>query len=295
MDPMEILLKQKRDEAAMQAMSSGLRRQKDVSNIAMLSGDRLLGNFGQNLSGDVDTQLKLKMASDERGAQRDMTQGYYDQMGAHQTAVLDETKTHNRAMEEASRLAKTMAARKLPNQSARKQTIDSIEGHNKINGLMAGWKDSYATSGRLSSMVGGGSVANFFGSKGIGSPETQDQARWWNDYDLLYTLGRRNELFGSALTATEEAAWDKANISPNSSPEAIRRGLKTLQEIAMNHLLMQQKNDASYSPEWVNDVYSEVMEPYSLDGPQGETLSGTSFSAPSAPGSGAMDWADRKR
>lgn len=56
------------------------------------------------------------------------------------------------------------------------------------------------------------------------------QAQWWQDMDARQNQVR-NALFGSALTATELAAWNKASVSPRMDPEQIQANLTRQQEI----------------------------------------------------------------
>jgi len=56
------------------------------------------------------------------------------------------------------------------------------------------------------------------------------QAQWWQDMDMLQNQ-TRNQLFGSALTATELAAWEKTSVNPNMNPQQIRQNLTRRAEI----------------------------------------------------------------
>jgi hypothetical protein len=68
-----------------------------------------------------------------------------------------------------------------------------------------------------------GAAANLIG-RNVGAG-FQDQANWWQDYQMEKNIVR-NRLFGSALTATESAEWEKAAISPGMTPKAIRTNLE---------------------------------------------------------------------
>jgi hypothetical protein len=85
--------------------------------------------------------------------------------------------------------------------------------------LTDGFNDSFG--GYRSETVG--DVANLAARNlGIGNKEG---ATWWQDYQGRKNLVR-NQLFGSALTATEKAEFDKANINPGMTPDAIRKNLE---------------------------------------------------------------------
>ncbi|MBA2690072.1 MAG: hypothetical protein H0U63_04650 [Burkholderiales bacterium] len=58
-----------------------------------------------------------------------------------------------------------------------------------------------------------------------------DGATWWQGYDRFKNVVR-NELFGSALTAPEKAAFEKADINPRMNPKQIQKNLSIQQAIA---------------------------------------------------------------
>lgn len=73
-----------------------------------------------------------------------------------------------------------------------------------------------------------GNVQNALGRAGVGYA---DQSNWWQRYQEQSNL-IRNELFGSALTATEKAAFDAANITPGMGAKQIETRLKQQAEAA---------------------------------------------------------------
>lgn len=66
-------------------------------------------------------------------------------------------------------------------------------------------------------------------------PTTENAASWWQDYDR-YKNQVRNELFGSALTAAEQEAFEKSDITPNMDPKQIRLNLQRQQEAVQSAL-----------------------------------------------------------
>jgi hypothetical protein len=56
------------------------------------------------------------------------------------------------------------------------------------------------------------------------TPGESPRANWWQSYQALKNVVR-NELFGAALTATEKAEFEKADITTGMSPETIRTNL----------------------------------------------------------------------
>jgi hypothetical protein len=57
-----------------------------------------------------------------------------------------------------------------------------------------------------------------------GLPTTEDAAEarnWWSNFKS-WENAARNAMFGSALTATEKAAWDATSINENMQPDVVR-------------------------------------------------------------------------
>jgi hypothetical protein len=90
------------------------------------------------------------------------------------------------------------------------------------------FKNEYAGYGI--SNIGGAAMAAGRNFPGLVSKNTADAATFWQDYDR-YKNAVRHDLFGSALTATESAQWNKADIDPGQDPATIRRNLKIQKDI----------------------------------------------------------------
>lgn len=258
LSPMQILLEGKRDEGYTRALSDKLRYRKDMGEFLQLAGNKDISEFGGSLRADVLGQQKQKEKQDQRA----MTQGYYDDATEGRKSALSETIRHNKEVERIAELRAVEASRKsrfkMPTVSAQKKTDDAIESYEGIRRTIRGYDPKYATN-TAGAMFKEGSITNFLGPK-MGNQGMLDQSRWWADYDLLYTLGRRNKLFGSALTDSEIKAWQGANISPNSTDDAIQRGLATLMEIADRKFKQQFTNDVSmYDQDWVMGMYGPYM------------------------------------
>lgn len=90
-----------------------------------------------------------------------------------------------------------------------------------FNDLAQGFKDDYATG-----VIPGAVAAQNLGGR-MGLPfmrQYGDQSNWWQNYnDKKNQI--RHTLFGSALTATEKAAFDSANITESMAPAEVRRRL----------------------------------------------------------------------
>ncbi len=57
-----------------------------------------------------------------------------------------------------------------------------------------------------------------------------DRTNWWQGYDA-YKNKVRNDLFGSALTPSEQGEWLKSDIHPGMNPEIIAKNLARQKEI----------------------------------------------------------------
>lgn len=86
-------------------------------------------------------------------------------------------------------------------------------------------------------------------------------ASWWQGYDR-YKNVVRNELFGSALTAPEKAAFEQADISPRMDPAQIKKNLATQKAIAENGLKRKANAmiTAGYSPEAISSAYGVKLD-----------------------------------
>ena len=107
-----------------------------------------------------------------------------------------------------------------------KAALELGSEYNAIRNLASTFKDEY--SGDLRS-----SLQREFGKAAGGmAPEaTQAMTRWWSDQAYMDELPKRHELFGAALTATEQRSWKDAAINPSLAPSVIRDRLATRQRI----------------------------------------------------------------
>jgi len=92
-------------------------------------------------------------------------------------------------------------------------------------------EDTRRLAGSFSPEFGGKTILGDFSNtyKRIMGDET-GQAQWWQDMDMLQNR-TRHELFGSALTATELAAWNKTSVTPRMDADEIQKNLNRRQEI----------------------------------------------------------------
>lgn len=278
MDELDIMLMEtgSRDKDMQKALSSGLRRRREIGQLAQLTGDEVLQPFGHNLGTSVDREIINETSRLDKKSQRDMTQGYYDQM-AEQTGLSqamarrkqDEIERHNRAMEAAAGM-KTGAGRPPP-VGVQKQAQEAVGEYNAFRELSASFDDDYANNSWIPFE---GEVSNKMGQSIFGTEDQKAQADWWRRYRKQYELGARNRLFGSALTEPEIRAWNSASIAPNSPPDVIKKALDAMQLVSQRVLLRQAQGHAAiYDPEWIEASYGSVQFDDLGGGSQGEAPS----------------------
>jgi hypothetical protein len=122
------------------------------------------------------------------------------------------------------------AGRPLPQKS-----IDDLGGAGaaaqEFSGLLSTFDDSFggSWSGTLGDLD---NLAKRNLPDGFGGADPKGQADWWSRYQNQKNL-IRNRLFGSALTATEKAEFDKANIDPGMKADVIRKNLARQSDAAL--------------------------------------------------------------
>ena len=270
-------------EEETRATARQLRGRQELGMLGVITGDPVLGKLGagmmnqtqKRVEGLQKTRQKAIIEQRERDRQAAI-EGNWETQRQHDVDELDELKRWHDMQTETNRLKAAAAARtkqKQPSASSQKVTIGKLTQVDNLNALADIFEDEFGT-GRLGA-VGGGSLTNVIGKLDIGTQAQKDQAEWWAMYDRMYTLKTRNEMFGSALTSQEKAAWDQANISPNSPPDVIRKGLASLREAARLAKEKQFKNDSAlYDPVWVEAMYGSSPQAVAPDVPvSGEQLS----------------------
>lgn len=106
------------------------------------------------------------------------------------------------------------------------------EGFTNSQRLVETWKPEYQT-GQIDmgfgigkkGVPGAGDVLNKAARYGIGSEAAGEAANWWQDYQAFKNT-IRHALFGSALTATEKAEWEKAIVNPSMDPSLVAKNLE---------------------------------------------------------------------
>lgn len=289
--PMQILLEGQRDEKSMRALSDGLRNRKEVGEMMSLVGTKNQRGFADSIRGDVQSQQAFK----EKGDQRAMTQGYYDDTSQYRKSALAETIRHNKEMEKARlAAAQKSASGKAPTTTTMKRAEEAVGTFTGLKHLRSTFEDDY---GNNSWLPFEGEISNMQGDSIFGTQKQKDQANWWKEYRRQYELGARNTLFGSALTDSEIAAWNAANIKPNAPPDQIRTALDSMQRVQQQVLQRIAQQDAAvFNNDWVLATYGDALNSFEDIGVPGQGGGSMEYpqAAPEAPAAGSGNWADMK-
>ncbi|MTW19449.1 hypothetical protein GJ689_24975 [Rhodoplanes serenus] len=124
-----------------------------------------------------------------------------------------------------------------------------------LSGFADTFKPEYAGYG--ASWIGdAANAAGRYLPQGVVGKTAAEGASWWQNYDR-YKNVVRNELFGSALTATEKSAFERADINPGMTPDQITRNLRRQREIATNGLRRKANAmiAAGYDPDVIGKAY----------------------------------------
>ncbi len=101
--------------------------------------------------------------------------------------------------------------------------------------VLDGYEKDYSVSETLGMDVDGtplNALDNWAAGKfGVGSERDKKKAKWWRTLQRFVELPQRHALFGSALTATEAAAWEKAAVAESLDAEQAEALVKELTAI----------------------------------------------------------------
>ena len=91
--------------------------------------------------------------------------------------------------------------------------------------------------------------------------DSTGQTQWWQDMDALQNR-TRHELFGSALTKTELAAWEKTSVTPRMDAKQIRDNLQRRVEIEARAAskLSRAYETAGYNKQQIRELLGSAAE-----------------------------------
>lgn len=293
--PMDILMGGNIDERKQKALSNALRRKKEISQLALLSGDDTVGRFGGALYSDVEDKVTKRLAQQEKQAQRDLTKGYYDQMAgqfdknhALNQSRLAETIRHNKAMEGRA-LRNTMRqlqsnTRNLARDLTKANIPEVQQGIDLVNQELQKYE--------------GKNIPGMGGFQNTVLGRTSEEGR-----HMQSLVGRiRNIILkarsGGAVTPQEaERLMEEFNLGITSGDNDFRKSWADFQSVfnaGVNNVF------AGYDPETINEYVSNYDMYSGLVGPQGgvENQSWEDLDSDRAPSpeqqSGPVNWGDMK-
>jgi hypothetical protein len=130
-----------------------------------------------------------------------------------------------------------------------------------LKGFQDKFQDKFA--GYKMPMVGNAAMAaGRYLPEAVVGKDTTEAATFWQEYDR-YKNVVRNELFGAALTAPEQAAFEKGDIGPGMDPAQIRKNLAMQKAIVENGLKRKAAAMISngYKPEAIGAAYGVDVGP----------------------------------
>lgn len=125
---------------------------------------------------------------------------------------------------------KAREGRAVPDSTA-KRVEGAVAIRETLDNALSSFRDDYAGN-----TVTGGLENTLQGYFGTGTPGQRD---WWANFRQIDNQ-IRNDLFGSALTATEKAAYEATTISERMAPAEVRRNLQRRAAIIKRALARQQ-------------------------------------------------------
>lgn len=236
------------DKAA--ATAAALRRRRSFGELGMLSGDKVLGKYGQNAVGQADDYARQIQQTRQQDTDNAQTKRYQEGQLGHMGSVLKESMRATDMRDATTRRGQDLAllaaqARSRAADKPPKLTVadrrDLTEGAalvGNLQDLSSGFKDDYAAPQVMGKSVPGARpLANAMSSIGLGTDDMDEAQRWWAASDRLYTLFQRNKLFGATLTGNEMKAWAQANANKNMKPQQVKAMLDDILKVAQEDLV----------------------------------------------------------
>lgn len=236
------------------AIADVLRRKRAFGELATLTGDRVLGNLGED-------QLRMADAAAKRIGETRLADVDNEQTAAYQTGQLghmkdllaENARTANmrdataRRGQDISLLAATLRAQAVGKGRAppklRVSDIKNLQDLSQDIGSMQGLEKFLSEGGRFGAVEvagvpipGGRFLSNTLASRGLGTKEAKKAFLAKQEFDRLYTLGARNRLFGATLTPNEQTAWENANPSIRQSDAQIAEAIPILRKVLQQRL-----------------------------------------------------------
>jgi len=250
-------------------------RGRGIAQLALLSGDPVLGQFGA-------AQLRDVSAREERGAEQQKyrltaaLQALKDQQTAEERRLdnaradasqAETRRFHQWQMDNPSLQPVTAQGGQIVGFNPRTATTTPVSGPGggvlqkdkpleqgvskeltaldqelrNIGDVRSAFKPEYAGGGPAGrALTAGAQLLGGLAPEKAGSlaPQlSQEAGNFWSKFDMLVTLPQRNALFGASLTPGEKASFEGAmRIKPGNSPDTIRKALADMEAIAHSKL-----------------------------------------------------------
>jgi hypothetical protein len=225
----------------MQEHARQLRGQQTLGNLFQMSGDRALGAAGEQLS-RADPMVYM-----QDFGKHDTTRRYQEWQANYEPKETKYDRINALGQMERA-LPNALGAgdsgyQNLP-AALSKEIPARAELLSNVQQLTDTFKDEYQqVLGKYQSVLD--TVPQWFTSTGLEqvlarvAPEDRqtivDSAQWWSNMAMLYSMPKRHDNFGSALTPTENRAWNAALlITPSTNPAEVRKKLSELEREATN-------------------------------------------------------------
>jgi hypothetical protein len=151
-----------------------------------------------------------------------------------------------------------------------------------ISRLAGSFNDRWTLPG-ITATVNAGDYANWFARHMTGPPDQRTAAAaWWQDYARNVDLVERHAMFGASLTASEQASWRAASITPNMRPDLIRQHLATRRQILQAAIQRYTRSlvIAGYDPNAIAAAYGVNADSLRLFGAGQQPTTGPGTTAP---------------
>lgn len=159
----------------------------------------------------------------------DQATGEYKAIGGNKTVDDPISPVEQRRLEQSDqriKLQEQALAQAAQSKRTRQLSVNDVEKLSKtggelqqVQGFGGTFKDNYAGFSPW-----GDETRLALGRMGWAGKDTQAAAEWWQGYDR-YKNVVRNELFGASLTPGEQQAFEKSDITPTMSSQAIKANL----------------------------------------------------------------------
>jgi hypothetical protein len=261
------------EEEKLQAVAKMLRARSNLGMVGQMTGDRVISPVGQQMVTEANTQAQ------QLGVRGETARYRRYQEGASQRSA--ELNTREQAWREADAEAQrrheiqlellrqkgdlSLQGAKGTSKKYRPMTVKQVDDltsqyqdYRQLSEIADNFKDSYAGT----AFPGQRPLANTLASYGKGTKNSKDAAKWWADYNNLYTLPTRNKLFGATLTENERVEWEKNAISPNMTATQIKERIAYYRRKVSEKSTLIPRNlkAAGYDPEAIDTIFSDPAE-----------------------------------